>query len=289
MIDCLHKDDNGIVFHLYRYLSVSRTSECFRCLNNTSHKVISMSLYGESSRYTMGAIRNAQLLPITFPGWRLWFYVELPLPGRKHSYGKVPTPIIAKLVELGAEIRYIDVSVKGLAPMLWRFTVMEDPDVDVFIVRDCDSRLTLRDAIVVSDWLRTGKIFHCVRDHPSHSRYSISGGLWGARRKPFLTLFGEGRLSSVMSRYGASYVQDMHFLGSEVWPKVTQVAYCHDSYSCQRYASSHPFPVARVGAEHLGQVYDEFSIGRKSDMDTIRRTPVNTKCVVSQKNSSVVK
>lgn len=39
-------------------------------------RVISMVLYGSDARYTMGAIRNAQLLPVVFPGWKLRFYVK---------------------------------------------------------------------------------------------------------------------------------------------------------------------------------------------------------------------
>jgi len=89
-----------------------------------------------------------------------------------------------RLRELGAEIRYT--TRDHLAPMLWRFTVVDDPDVDIFIVRDADSRLTPRDAAVVADWLdqspEESTIFHCIRDHPSHSRFPVSGGLWGGRR-----------------------------------------------------------------------------------------------------------
>ena len=33
--------------------------------------VIAMSLYGGDDRYTFGAIRNAQLRPVIFPGWTL--------------------------------------------------------------------------------------------------------------------------------------------------------------------------------------------------------------------------
>jgi len=97
---------------------------------------------------------------------------------------------MTRLLELGAELVYID---NKLAPMLWRFTVADDPSVDLFIVRDADSRLTPRDAAVVADWLRqrpeTSAIFHCIRDHPSHSLYAVSGGLWGARRAPLSCLF----------------------------------------------------------------------------------------------------
>jgi len=28
-----------------------------------------------------------------------------------------------------------------------------------------------------------------VRDHPSHTSYAVSGGLWGARRSPLALLF----------------------------------------------------------------------------------------------------
>ena len=66
--------------------------------------------------------------------------------------------------------------------------------MDTFIIRDADSRLTPRDAAAVVDWLRQGVnfTFHCIRDHPSHSLYSVSGGLWGGRRTTLAALFGGG-------------------------------------------------------------------------------------------------
>jgi len=237
-----------------------------------------MSLYGSNPRYTMGAIRNAQLLPVIFPNWRLWFYCEVVPTNANTKYGNVPTEIIAKLKELGAEIRYIDTASNSLAPMLWRFLVVEDPEVQIFAVRDCDSRLTPRDAAVVSDWLKTDKAFHCVRDHPSHSNYAVSGGMWGGRRVPLNDVFN-GSLRTAMKKYGAGYVEDMNFLGSEVWPKVKDShAYCHDSFSCDKFPASHAFPVRREGSEHLGQVYDEHSIGRKGDIKILSSATINPKC-----------
>lgn len=239
--------------------------------------VIAMSLYGADPRYTMGAIRNAQLLPVIFPGWRLWFYVEKAQRDGTFKYGPVPPKVLSKLEELGSEIVWTDPVSLGLAPMLWRFTVMDSEEVDVFTVRDCDSRLTPRDAAVIADWSKTDRMFHCIRDHPSHSNYALSGGLWGARRKPLQAQVGS--LRTVMQRYGAGYVEDMNFLGQDVWPKVKDMAYCHDSFSCDRFPSSHPFPVARIGSEHLGQVYDEHSIGRQGDMDILRNAAINKACV----------
>ena len=54
--------------------------------------------------------------------------------------------------------------------MMWRFLVTDDLSVDYFIVRDVDSRLSLRESLAVMDWTRlhSDKAFHCIRDHPSH-------------------------------------------------------------------------------------------------------------------------
>jgi len=60
----------------------------------------------------------------------------------------------------------------------------------------------------------------------------------------------------MMSGYGGSYLQDMSFLGRHVWPRVQSVAFCHDSFTCRKFAASHRFPVVRDGTEHLGQVVD---------------------------------
>jgi len=107
--------------------------------------------------------------------------------------------IVRRLRELGAEIHYV---ANTLAPMTWRFTVIDDPGVDIFIVRDADSRLTPRDAVVVADWLRqrpeTAAIFHCIRDHPSHSSYPVSGGLWGARRSLLERHFNGRQVAAVL-------------------------------------------------------------------------------------------
>jgi len=78
-----------------------------------------MSLYGAGRRYTMGAVRNAQLAPVTFPGWQLRFYVERTATTR---YGKVPPSVLDRLRQLGAEL--VDAPAHRLAPMMWRFTVV---------------------------------------------------------------------------------------------------------------------------------------------------------------------
>lgn len=102
-------------------------------------------------------------------------------------YSPVAAGVVRRLRQLGAQVHYVDGG-RGprLAPMMWRFTIIDDQNVDVFVVRDADGRLTPRDAAVVDDWLRqkpeTAATLHCIRDHPGHSDSFINGGLWGARR-----------------------------------------------------------------------------------------------------------
>ena len=93
--------------------------------------------------------------------------------------------------------------------------------------------------------------------------------------------------SSTMIGLKARYMADIKFLGRHVWPRVKAVAYCHDSYSCRRRVSSHPFPIHRRSTEHLGQVFDQFSVPRAIDVEAIRRHRVNTDCVPTSSTANV--
>ena len=241
-----------------------------------------MSLYGGDPKYTYGAIRNAQLRSLYFPGWTLRIYLEK-YQNNSTKYPMVPFKIIQKLVQLGADIKYVDPEAVKIAPMMWRFLVADDRSVDYFIIRDCDSRFSDRDALVVEEWIASDKAFHCIRDHPSHGRFAISGGLWGGQPKRLRQILHKS-FEEMMHGYRAKYLQDMNFLGHVVWTKVRNNTYCHDSFTCKKWASSHPFPVARKGTEHLGQVFDAFGQPRGRDMAKLARHKPNTDC---NRNSSV--
>ena len=255
---------------VFRYLESVEAANKLKPLSAQSlKKVISMSLWGGKPRYTYGALRNAQLLPVFFPGWILRFYIERPRYDDTTVYAPVPARILGKLSAMGAELVYVDAERSHIPPMMWRFLIADDMTVDVFIVRDTDCRLNDRDFAVVSDWLRTDYAFHCVRDHPSHAGYSLLGGLWGARPRQ-LRSFVSIPWRDVMMGYRTDYVQDMHFLANAIWPLVqSHAAYCHDSVSCLDWPGSHPFPVARIGTEHLGQVFDAFGNARDEDLQLL--------------------
>jgi len=221
------------VIECRRYMTAIKDADegCLRCylrhVSSAAHnfdgghlhrklprRVISTVLYGDNPRYTVGAVRNAQLLPVVFPGWRLRIYV----PSSQSRLTSVPQLVIDRLLDLGTELIYVDPNdpesiAYRLAPMLWRFLVVDDPSVDVFLSRDIDSRLIERDAAAVFDWIgRLSPIstsdnlagqqqrqpvrsffpstFHCIRDHPSHSNFPVNGGMWGAVRRELAALIG---------------------------------------------------------------------------------------------------
>ena len=71
---------------------------------------------------------------------------------------------------------------QDLFPMLWRFLPVLDPQVELAMSRDLDSRFTAREAAAVAEW-RAGECpgsLHAMRDHPWHG-VPVMGGGWGAK------------------------------------------------------------------------------------------------------------
>jgi hypothetical protein len=61
----------------------------------------------------------------------------------------------------------------------WRFLPLGDPLVDIFVVRDLDSRLTQRERVAVEEWENSNYTVHAMRDNSNHGT-SLLGGMWGA-------------------------------------------------------------------------------------------------------------
>ena len=215
----------------------------------------------------LGAVRNAELIATVVPGWTARFYCDL---------STVPEDIVRSLRALGAELVPNEMGRYGSQSMVWRFWAAADPTVERFISRDVDSRLMARDAVAVAQWIESGLDFHVVRDHPSHSLYPMSGGLWGAKR---------GALPQMMRLIesfptDSNYLTDMNFLNQLVWPlAMEQGVLQHDAFSCVDFDGALGFPVG-VDAKglHVGQVFDERGHGRPNDVQAILSTKQPDAC-----------
>ncbi|RXG53589.1 hypothetical protein Avbf_06061 [Armadillidium vulgare] len=127
--------------------------------------------------------------------------------------------------------------------MFWRFLPLGDPTVDVFLSRDTDSVIQRREFDAVSEWLKTNKTFHVMRDHPLHS-HLVLGGLWGAKnvnRKELEIL--RNRIFAANDSH--SYNYDQLILRNIVWPVAKNDVVQHDSFMCHKHEGSWAFPTAR--------------------------------------------
>jgi hypothetical protein len=132
--------------------------------------------------------------------------------------------------------------------LFWRFLPAAEADVEVMLSRDADSRLSRRESDAVQEWLRSGRGFHIIRDHPEHN--GILAGLWGARRGtlPDMRRLIEGW--NVEDRWS-----DQQFLNAAVYPRIANDCLVHDEFSV-----GVPFPTARADGEFAGASVDEHDV-----------------------------
>jgi len=155
--------------------------------------------------------------------------------------------LVEALVARGGEIRWRDHRPdRPWLSLLWRFEAADDPTVDRFLSRDCDSRPSSREPTAVEDWIASGKAVHVIRDHLCHVDL-ILAGLWG----------GVGGLLPAVATKAEAFVRfdsrrwiDQQFLAQYLWPQVKQEALIHDS----NYALFGARPLAGPITEsvHLG-------------------------------------
>jgi len=193
--------------------------------------VIAFSLFGSLERYCQGAAENARVAPHLYPGWICRFYCD----------PSVPETVRAGLLAAGAEIVLMPRPQWSFEGLFWRFHVANDPEVDRYLVRDCDAQLNLRERCAVEAWIEGGRHFHVMRDFYSHSDL-ILAGMWGGVR---------GALPELRPLY-TPYLEDVakaancdqRFLGEAVWPTVRHSVCAHDRLF--RVLNSQPFPPGAV-------------------------------------------
>ena len=204
-------------------------------------KVISFSLWGDNPKYTIGAIKNAELIDTIYPGWI----------GRFYCGKSVPIDII-EILKTYTNVEVIEMEENGdWSGMFWRFYACEDSDV--MISRDTDSRLNLREKNAVDEWLNSDKDFHIMRDHPYHNAL-ILGGMWGVRN---------GILKNIVDliknyNKGDFWQVDQNFLSEEIYPIVVNTSFVHDSHHNINSWSKN-FSIERINQEFVGDVFDEYN------------------------------
>lgn len=188
-------------------------------------QIIAFSLWGDLRTYTEGAIRNAELALELYPDWVARFYCA----------ASVPEDVRKRLAEMGAQVYLMPTGAGGYEGAFWRFFVADDPQVERFACRDCDSRLNLQEKAAVDEWLASGRRFHLMRDAIVHCDL-ILAGLWGGVTGQLPSLQGLFRQAPAVDYKWA----DQDFLARHIWPLVKERAWVHDTY--YGYHGGRPFP-----------------------------------------------
>lgn len=200
--------------------------------------IISFSLWGDQPRYLAGALRNAELAPHWYPGWRCRYYCGQSVPAAtRDALAAYPHVEVIERSEVG-----------DWTGLFWRFLAATDPSADAVIFRDTDSRLGRRERAAVENWLASGRPAHLMRDHPEHN-VPILGGMWGIRR---------GALDDfdvLMADYemGDYWQADQEFLAAKIATRLCGGWLQHDEYF-----GGEPFPEPRRGSGFVGQPFDEY-------------------------------
>jgi hypothetical protein len=216
-------------------------------------KVISFSLWGDKPIYLVGAIRNAKLAQNFYPDFECWFYVH---------EETVPKETINKLEEFNnVKIIYKNGDLSKVKPMMWRFEPLFNTKVDLFMSRDVDTCILLREKLAVDEWLKSKYLLHIMRDHPWHY-FPIQGGMFGIKKS---NINLKDKINSFVQE--GNYMYDQIFLQNVVYPLYKNNCIIHASFNklegdkCKNFPISHEENDYRFVGEYI---YEDESRSNKN-------------------------
>lgn len=225
-------------------------------------RIIAFSLFGSHPRYLRGALQNVLVARDLYPGWTCRFTVD----------DSVDSTFLAVMAEEGAEIVHDDSGDSDVRHRLCRrFLVADDPTVGYYMVRDCDSVVSAREAAAVAEWLDSGLPFHSMRDWYTHTDPMLAG-LWGGIAGVFPDMTGTIATFRTETPFNTNW--DQFFLRDQVWPAIRDQVMVHDRYFTTHRAQPFPTPTPG-GVIHVGQ--NEFATDKTGQaaalMDFATRIP----------------
>jgi protein O-GlcNAc transferase len=196
-------------------------------------RIITFSLWGNNPTYNIGAIKNAELASQYYPDFECWFYIHIPT---------VPIntiEILRKMSNTKIIDKYDDLN--NCKPLCWRFQGIDDPDVEIMMSRDTDTRILLREKIAVDKWLQSGKMFHIMRDHPHHQNQNnkIMAGMFDTKK--ILGINWTELCNNINQTLHSNYDQVM--LNNYIYPLIKNDLIVHSSFSLYSGEYGFKFPI----------------------------------------------
>lgn len=159
---------------------------------------------------------------------------------------EVPPAYITSLWRHGATIHAMELGWKQR--MFYRLLIHDLPGVDRYLVRDADSRISMRERRCVDEWIRSGKVLHSIHDHFYHQR-PIQGGMFGIWRSQFV---GARSMREMIGDWPNDdrWGRDEEFLEACLWPMV--------KHSVCEHGRANPMPPGEDEDPQafVGEIYD---------------------------------
>ena len=211
--------------------------------------VFSFCLYGPAQdRYYVGMKQNVLLALKYFPDWKVYVYL-----------GPDVDPDMVQWLRGYHNVVLRETGVLGAPNMIHRFYAIDEPEVDLMLVRDADSRIHWKDRWAIQQFLAAPNfVAHTIRDNIEHTAHMM-GGLWGLRKSSGLNL------RQLYSQYredasrGHRVAHDQNFLADAVYPAVKSRLLVH--YSNGRKMAGEAaveFPFTWINDVYCGRIENGF-------------------------------
>jgi hypothetical protein len=229
--------------------------------------VFSFCLYGPPNpKYYTGLLENVFLAGKYFPDWKVYVY-----------YGADVDAGIVNHLGLCTSVVLRPTGLLGAPNMIQRFFAIDEPDVDVMMVRDADSRIHWKDRWAIREFLAKPEfVAHTIRDHKDHTA-KVMGGLWGIRKSAGVHIQTEYSNYTEDLSKGHRHAHDQNFLEDVVYPKVLPRLLVHYSFTRKfDNETSVAFPFQWSDDTYCGKVEDSFvdkpQPAPKSYIDVLNQT-----------------
>ena len=171
-------------------------------------KVFSFCIYGNNYKYTQGLLENIEMIQEFYPDFQVWIAGGNDVPSEYiQKYNSYPS------------VKYFSYDLTGGELMTYRFFFLDHDEIEIFFVRDADSRIDERDRWSINQFLNSDSKFHIIRDHYHHRRL-IMGAMWGIKKTENLNLENNYQIWKDKNKnIIGTYRSDQDFIDEYIYPK----------------------------------------------------------------------
>lgn len=219
-------------------------------------KIIAFSYFGNKEKFLIGLLRNVRIIPEIYgPDYMIRIYTDEVIKEVEHL------PYVQVILVQGESV--FGIPLENIAPTVWRFLPILDPNVIEFHSRDLDSLPSIREWKAVEEFVNSNAIFHIMRDNRAHSA-PILAGMWGGKPQEnhrFLQALMKPLFLSALE--SPDRYTDQILLAKHVFPYINGKTLAHDSYNCVQLRTNETkgFPSERLEEpmNFVGSVQDYFA------------------------------